>query len=280
MQYRVNGGSWVAWKQETTETSGTIQSGANGNLYEFRARAVDEAGNVQAFSAVQASTRVDTLPPAVAVRDMDTYTFTSSFFVYWDGSDNLSGIESFDAQWRQAGGVWQTLVENTALRSFEFTGAQNGVTYEFRARARDRVGNVQPYSDQAQAQTTVVTHPIATVLPFDPVVLKSTAPITDTFTVSWQFVSGPTTPDETRIFYRYDGGAWQLWDVFDYPQLNALFHWENMGLGDGVYEFEAVAINTIGQVEPQAQKAEATIWVDMADVVHPRAYLPSVVRGP
>jgi hypothetical protein len=280
VQYRVNGGSWVNWKQETTELSGTIQSGANNSLYEFRARAVDEAGNVQAFSAVQASTRVDTLPPAVAVRDLATYTFTSSFFVHWDGSDNLSGIESFDAQWRKAGGVWQTLVENTALRSFEFTGAQNGVTYQFRARARDRVGNVQPYSDQAQAQTTVVTHPIATVLPFDPVVLKSTAPITDTFTVSWQFVSGPTTPDETRIFYRYDGGAWQLWDVFDYPQLNALFYWEDMGLGDGIYEFEAVAINTIGQVEPQAQQAEATIWVDMADVVHPRAYHPSVVRGP
>ena len=280
VQYRVNGGSWVAWKEQTTDTSGTIQSGTNGSLYEFRARAVDEAGNVQTFGNAQASTRVDTLAPIAEVQDLSQYTFTSSFNVHWTGTDNLSGIVAFDAQWRVAGGVWQTLVENTTQSFLQFTGAQNGVTYEFRARARDAAGNVQAYSEHAQTQTTVVTHPVATVQTFDPVVLKPTALITDTFTVSWEFDSGPTTPDATRIFYRYDGGNWQLWDTFDYPQLNAQFPWEAMGLGDGLYEFEAVAINTIGQIEPQALRTEAVIWVDMADLVHVRAYLPLVFKGP
>ena len=280
VQYRVNGGSWVAWKEETTNTSGTIQSGTNGSLYEFRARAVDEAGNIQALGNAQASTRVDTIAPIAEVQDLSQYTFTSSFFVQWTGSDNLSGIANYDAQWREAGGVWHTLVENTAQTSFQFTGAQNGVTYEFRARARDNVGNVQPFTDQAQAQTTVVTYPVATVQTFNPVVLKPTAPVTDTFTVSWEFVSGPTTPDQTRIFYRYNRGNWRLWDVFDYPQLNAQFHWEEMGLGDGLYEFEAVAINTIGQIEPQEMRAEAVIWVDMADIVQVRAYMPLLFGGP
>jgi hypothetical protein len=280
VQYRVNGGSWVAWKQETTTTSGTIQSGTNGSLYEFRARAVDEVGNVQPFGSVQTSTRVDTVPPSAAVQPLNQYTFSSSFSVQWTGSDNLSGIDTYDVQWRMVGDVWRTLVENTAQTTFQFTGAQNEVTYEFRARARDQAGNVQAYSDQAQARTTVVTYPVATVLPFDPVILKPTATITDTFTVSWEFNSGPTTPDETRVFYRYNRGAWQLWDVFDYPQLNAQFNWEDMGLDDGVYEFEAVAINTIGQIEPQAEQGEAFIWVDMADAAQARAFMPLVFRYP
>lgn len=280
VQYRVNGGSWVAWKQETTDTSGTIQSGTNGSLYEFRARAVDEAGNVQPFGNAQTSTRVDTVVPNATVLPLREYTFTSSFTVQWTGTDNLSGIDTYDVQWREAGGVWRTLVENTAQTTYQFTGAQNGVTYEFRARARDTVGNVQPFGEQAQASTTAVTHPVANVLMFDPVILKPTASITDTFTVNWEFDSGPTTPEETRIYYRYNRGAWQLWEVFDYPQLSAQFHWEDMGLGDGLYQFEAVAINTIGQIEPQTQQSEAFIWVDMADVFHPRAFMPAVFTGP
>lgn len=279
VQYRVNGGSWVVWREQTTETSGMIQSANNGSLYEFRARAVDEAGNVQAFGSAQVSTRIDTVAPDVTVQPLGQYTFTSSFFVQLTGTDNLSGIASYDVQWREAGGNWRTMAENTTQTSLEFTGAQNGVTYEFRARARDEVGNVQPFSDQAQAQTTVVTHPVATVQEFDPPVLKPTAPVTDTFTVSWDFLSGPTTPEETRIFYRYDGGTWRLWESFDYPQLNAQFEWEAMGLGDGLYEFEAVGINTIGQIEPQELQAEAIMWVDMADVVQVRAYMPLAFGG-
>ena len=278
VQYRVNGGSWVSWKSQTVETSGTIQSGANGSLYEFRARAVDKSGNAQEFDSVQASTRVDTVPPSAEVRDLDEYTFTSAFFVQWVGTDNLSGIDTYDVQWRRSDGSWQNLVENTTATSFQFTGAQNGVTYEFRARARDNVGNVQPYPDQAQAQTTVVTHPVATVEPFDPFILKPTAPVTSSFTVEWSFISGPTTPDETRIYYRYNRGEWKLWQVFDYPQQSAQFPWQELGLGDGWYEFEAIAVNTLGQVEPRAMEREALMWVDMADAVHRRSFLPVINR--
>lgn len=276
VQYRVNGGNWVAWRSQTSDTSATIQSGANGSLYEFRARAVDKSGNAQEFGSVQASTRVDTVPPNAEVRDLDDYTFTSAFFVQWTGSDNLSGLATYDVQWRTADGNWQMLVENTADTSFQFTGAQNGVTYEFRARARDRVGNVQPYPDTAQAQTTIVAYPVATVLRFEPSVLKPTAPITDSFTVNWTVNSGPTTLQETRIYYRYNHGEWKLWKIFDAAQRSAVFPWHQLGLGDGWYEFEASAINTIGQTEPRTGESEALMWVDMADVVHPRSYLPAL----
>lgn len=278
VQYRVNGGSWVEWRNQTTDTSATIQSGANGSFYEFRARAVDKSGNVQEFDNVQSSTRVDTLPPSAEVRDLDAYTFASAFLVQWMGSDNLSGVATYDVQWRTVDGNWQKLVENTGDTSFQFTGAQNSVTYEFRARARDKVGNVQPFPDVAQTRTTIVTYPVATIQPFEPPILKPTATITDSFTVNWTVIAGPTTLEETRIYYRYNHGEWKLWKIFDPPQLSAEFLWKKLGFGDGWYEFEANAINTIGQIEPREGVAEALMWVDMADVVHPRSYLPFVRR--
>jgi hypothetical protein len=278
VEYRVNGGAWVSWKTQTIDTSATIQSGANGSLYEFRARAVDKAGNVQGFSGAQASTRVDTVPPNAEVLDLDSHTFAAAFFVQWIGTDNLSGIATYDLQWRTSSGNWQPLIENTTQTSFQFTGGQNGVTYQFRARARDKVGNVQPFSDQAQAQTTVFLYPTATVLPFDPPILKPTAPITDTFMVNWAVNTGPTTVTETRIYYQYKLGQWKLWDVFPYPQLSAPFPWEQLGLGDGPYAFEAIALNTLGQVEPLSGQPEAIILVDMADLINPRAYLPIHTR--
>ena len=278
VQYRVNGGSWVAWQTQTTNTSATIESAANGRLYEFRARAVDNAGNAQPFGIVQASTRIDTVAPVAEVVDMDAYTFSSFFLVQWIGSDNLSGIASYDVQWRTSNGNWQTLITNTPDTSFQFTGGQNRTTYEFRARARDEVGNVQPFSDEAQTETTVFTHADATVLPFEPLILKPTAAVTETFSVEWSFDAGPTTPKETRIYYRYDHGQWTLWDIFPYPTLSADFPWDGLGFGDGIFEFEAVAINTINQIEPRQMRSEAAIWVDMADVVQRRSFLPLIQR--
>jgi len=49
-----------------------------------------------------------------------------------------------------------------------------------------------------------------------------------------------------------------------------------LGLGDGVYNFEAIAINSAGQREPQRFKAEASMLVDLADAVQPRLYLPVI----
>jgi hypothetical protein len=211
---------------------------------------------------------------------LPTYTYQQAFFVSWTGTDNLSGVDSYDVQWRTTSGNWQNLIKDTKLTSFQFTGAQNGVTYQFRARAEDAVGNVQPYSDQAQSETTVFTHATATVQPFATTVLKPTAPVTDTFTVNWTFDAGPTTPKETRVFYRYDQGTWTLWNVFNYPTLSAPFSWKSLGLGDGLYEFEAVAVNTLNQFEPQKMESEAFIYVDMADAFIPRGYMPIVAQQP
>jgi hypothetical protein len=55
---------------------------------------------------------------------------------------------------------------------------QFGEKLEFRVRAVDNVGNVQPWSPNAQAVTTIFSHPIAVVLPFNPPIIQSNALVT------------------------------------------------------------------------------------------------------
>ena len=196
----------------------------------------------------------------------------------WSGSDNGggSGLARYDVQWREQGGGWQDWRTNTTGTSAQFSGGQSGVTYEFRARATDHAGNQQAWTD-AQAQTTVVLHPVAEVNDFRPPFIRKDDPVTDRFTVTWTgFFAPGTTIVNYEIWYRFGGGAWQRWlsttktsEVFNIPS----------GNGDGAYEFEAIATNNVGQVEPRTGTPEAFMYVDLEPpFMEPRGYFPLMMR--
>jgi hypothetical protein len=68
------------------------------------------------------------------------------FYAYWGGMDNLSGIASYDIQYRDGpGGTWTNLFTSTTLTNHRFTG-QDGHTYYFRSRAVDSAGNWGNYA--------------------------------------------------------------------------------------------------------------------------------------
>jgi hypothetical protein len=169
------------------------------------------------------------------------------------------------------------LYEETTLTQYQVTGAENGKTYEARARATDNVGNTQEWSDTPQASTTVFAYPVSTVLPFNPPVLKPTAPVTTSFTVKWTGFNAPgTTITAYDIWYRYEEGSWTLWQTFPGNETSAQFDYVTMELGDGPYDFEAVATNNLGEKEPRNGQSEATIIVDMADAIRPRNWLAQI----
>jgi hypothetical protein len=63
VQYRnkTTNGAWTTWKSATSTTSGTF-NGTSGNIYEFRSRARDNAGNVEAYpGAADDTTEIATL---------------------------------------------------------------------------------------------------------------------------------------------------------------------------------------------------------------------------
>jgi hypothetical protein len=152
VQYQVDGGAWVNWQSEVTTTTAEFVGGVNGHTYGFRARGVDNAGNVEPFGAVEAQTVVDTRPPAAAVQALPPLTYSATFTVTWSGTDNAAGIHYYDVRYRYTGGPWLMWQNHTLATSALFSAMLDG-QYQFEARAVDNAGQVEPFLGQPEAGT-------------------------------------------------------------------------------------------------------------------------------
>jgi hypothetical protein len=270
VQYRLPGHAWIQWLYHTRETSAEFVGGANGTTYEYRARGVDNAGNVQAWSpTAQASTAVDSIPPTATVNPLDPITFAPAFTVSWTGSDNTggSGIASFDVQVQTDGGIWHDWHVGTTATSAQFTGGQNGVTYRFRARATDAAGNVQPWSATAQAWTLVDTQgPVASIVPFPTAVTDE-----DDISVRWMGESSPNTSIVSYdVRYRFSEGTWNLW-LSQATEVQDVF--TDLQPEDGNYCFEVRARDSAGRMSNYTGRQ--CIAVDRyPPFIEPRLVLP------
>lgn len=281
VQFRVNGGGWVNWRNQTdTDNFGFRRDAPNGSLVEFRVQASDRAGNLGAWSPI-ISTRIDSEPPVATVDALPPYTVFPAFTVTWSGTDNLSGIASYNLQMSVNDGNWQQVLSDSTATSFQVTGAQFGDRYEFRVQAVDNVGNVQPWSPNAQASTRIFDHPVAVVVPFNPALIQSTSPVTTEFSVSWLgFVAPGVTMQSYELSYRFtplggSPGAWTAWSTFPGTTTSGVFV---PGSGNGIYEFFAVAVNSLGQRQPfdPASGLGASVILDLDDTIQPRLYMPIV----
>ena len=277
VQYNINGGTWTDWKMHATSTSAQFKGGQHNVIYQFRARAVDKAGNVQAFGGSQAQTRVDSEPPVVSVNALPEYTLEQVFGVSWSGSDSGSGVAHYDVQYRINDGPWENWLVNTTATSAQFTGAQDNSTYQFRARGTDNVGNVQPHSALAQAETFVnASGPISFVEPFDPSITRD-----DSFTVRWTGFTIPSLSIQYYdVWYRFGNGPWIVW-LTQTTLTSTTFHLGGTAdFPDGIYGFEARAMDSAGRLEAFTGVPDATMIVDRyPPYIEPRAYLPLVARA-
>lgn len=147
------GGAWTDWLQDANLTEVAYTNGADGHTYFFQARAEDAVGNVGAYPGGngQASTTVDISAPTASVTELTPYLSVTSFPVKWSGSDAGSGVQQYDVQYKDVSGssglfsaVWKDWLTGTALTESTFNG-ENGHTYYFQARARDKAGNQGAY---------------------------------------------------------------------------------------------------------------------------------------
>ncbi|MDP2728849.1 MAG: hypothetical protein Q8P59_15070 [Dehalococcoidia bacterium] len=149
----------------TTLTSTTV-SGLDGQRLAFRVRAQDRLSNRESYRSEEGdtSTAVDATAPSSQVLAY-SYPVTSTYFfpVSWTGTDEGSGIASYDVQYRDGtGGAWADLITGTTLTSTTFYMGQDRHTYYFRDRARDRVGNLGDYPQEPDGQMLVSISPYLT----------------------------------------------------------------------------------------------------------------------
>jgi hypothetical protein len=111
----------------------------------------DEGSPVR-FDALKWIARGDTLPPDARVSEAATYE--GGLIVRWGGSDDVSGIASYDVQVRLLpDGGWTDWQMATAASEALFVPSAPGL-YGFRARARDWLGHEQTWreADDVTAQ--------------------------------------------------------------------------------------------------------------------------------
>jgi hypothetical protein len=134
----------------TSTTSGQVLNALPGQVYGFRARAVDRVGNVQPFPAgAQTQTTISLGDPSAHIRPFNPPIATvNNFIVQWTGEAAPGAqIVAFDVQFRFNNGPWQTWLTNVSasVTSQQFSAVLGDGTYEFEVRARDNAGRTSPF---------------------------------------------------------------------------------------------------------------------------------------
>ena len=157
VQYRVDGGVWTDWLTKTTMTEAEFV-GEDGRFYEFRARGVDDVGNVEPWDDAEAGTTVDSRSPTSTVDDLPTITKATDFTVSWSGQDAGSGLQYYNVYYRFNDGPWTPWLEQTLATDSVFNDAEDGV-YAFEVWAVDNLGQRETFFRDAEASTIVDVEP-------------------------------------------------------------------------------------------------------------------------
>ncbi len=146
MRFSNNGSTWSAWEAYGTSKAWTLTSGDGAKTVYVQYS--DNAGNVSA--SYSDTIILDTVAPTSSATSPIT-TSALSFSVTWSGSDSLSGVASYDVQYRVgSGGTWTDWLASTMATSAIFgpttpVTVQDRQTCYFQVRARDNAGNVEVY---------------------------------------------------------------------------------------------------------------------------------------
>jgi len=272
VQYRVDGGAWTDWilDAQPPTNAADFMAGQDGRFYEFRARGEDRAGNVEAFGPPEASTTVDTQPPSTSVDALPAFSTEDTFSVSWSGHDDGAGIRYYDVRYRHDGGSWIPWQQQTLTTRATFHALRGG-SYDFEARAVDELGLVEDFTGEAEASIVVDTEPPNAAVNALPVKTGD-----NSFTVSWSGYDNVTGIQYYDVRYRYNRGGWILWR----SQTTAKSAHFSAAHGDGIYDFEARAVDNVGLQEAFLGRAEASIIVDaVPPFIEPTVWLPFVVRN-
>jgi hypothetical protein len=100
---------------------------------------------------------IDRIKPGCTIQSLSETNYENSFQVNWTGTDALSGIYSFDIQYKDnERGEWiDWLTNQPANKTFNIFTGQPGHTYDFRCRAIDNANNLGLYPEVGDTATKI-----------------------------------------------------------------------------------------------------------------------------
>jgi len=148
---------------------------------------------------------LDTRPPTTTLAGFPEVSYRAALNVSWEATDAASGVEWYDVQYRTGDGPWTDLLNHTASKSAVFTG-EDGKTYSFRARARDKAGNLEDFPATVQGNVTVRLSKgtLSIASPAQKATLSGKARI------SGLCQPDPEGRDPALVLLRVDDGPWQV----------------------------------------------------------------------
>ena len=186
----------------------TAYAVASDGYYTLYPWAKDEAGNVSSVFASPGAVVVDTTKPTSTVTALPS-TSPANISLSWSGSDALSGLSTFDVQVRAGiDGAWTDIFTNTSATSTTYNGVA-GVTYYFRTRAMDVVGNVEDWPADYDTYTLVDADAPTGTLVINNGALSTTF-VEVKLTLSAQDVSGSVA----QMSFSNDGSTWDNWQTY------------------------------------------------------------------
>ena len=160
MTFSSDGSTWTPWEPFSTTRAYDLAVGDGLKTVSVQIR--DRVGNTG--SPANGSIILDTAPPVTSLVRIPGISENTSFTVSWTGHDALSGVLGFDVEYRPNDGPWTPWLNGTNLTQAAFFG-QDGSAYSFRARATDRIGNVEAYPANVSVTVRIILpQPVVAIL--------------------------------------------------------------------------------------------------------------------
>ena len=153
----------------------------------------------------------DTAPPKSSVLELPAFTNSASFNVFWNGTDDVSGIAYYSIDSSTDGVNWEPWISRTTNTSSVFVGANNQ-TYYFRSKAVDYADNKEPAHAESDTKIKVYTETPVVTLNISPNPCIDYTNITVTSPMPLTSVVCRVTPDgfrpQTGELTSTDGLTW------------------------------------------------------------------------
>jgi spore germination protein YaaH/flagellar hook assembly protein FlgD len=155
-------GCVTSWRELYVDDAAALQKKyALVNAYRLRGAGIWALGfdgtRPELYAAIKRSFMTDTTPPIAGISILPTRQPNPEFWVAWTGRDDV-GVVSYDVQRSTDGGPWAAWLTGTTATRAIFDG-DDGHSYAFRVRARDRKGNVSPFNVVSTANAPAALAP-------------------------------------------------------------------------------------------------------------------------